>query len=481
MSNSNFSGRTNIFGTTTSSVGSSPSPFSSNETDPAALLIEKIKWIAETYIDKLSNSIEWLGMAANQGQNDASGSFIGSTHTKPDDIDASSLTAWDIPALPDLPSFPALPEDLKVDMEKFRTAADELIAKLQDSWVSKFLPETTDISNYDSLFADILDGSNDAAMHQRLDTMFNTLDSALTTTMGDLKKDMETQIELLRDRIADRIDLLDPQIDAAITAANDDSEIAWTRARDQAAREGARLEAQAIAEWAARGFALPGGVLTAIQAEARQGALDAVTKVAIEEAIKAQERRIDLAKIAIDSYLRSAEYVTRADLEALKAPLEAYLKHAEMEVRGHEKRAEEAVRHLGMRLDFTKFGAEFALRYRTAAVEGMNGLLNAYANVSRNEADFYARIADAKRQAISALVEYHKVGIAHAEISLNIEKANVDKDLKYAETAASFIARSVANHVQAAMATGDIYGRVAQGALGGLNAVASSSTAQTDE
>lgn len=478
---STFTGRTNIFGTTTSSAGSPATPFSTTETDPAAVLIDKIKWIAETHIDKLANSIEWLGMAANQGQNDASGSWIGTVHKNPDSISASDLTAWDAPALPDLPSFPDLPEDLKVDMEKFRTAADDLIAKLETSWVSKFLPETTNISNYDDLFADILDGTDDTAVRNRLDAMFNTLDSALTTTIGDLKSDMTTQIDLLRDRIADRIALMDDQVEAGIAAANDDSEIAWTRARDQAAREGARLEAQAIAEWASRGFALPGGVLTAIQAESRQGTLDAVTKVAIEEAIKAQERRIDMAKIAIDSYLRSAEYVTRADLEALKAPLEAYLKHAEMEVRGHEKRAEEAVRHLGMRLDFTKFGGEFALRYRTAAIEGMNGLLNAYANISRNEADFLVRIADAKRQAVSALVEYHKVGLAHAEISLNVEKANVDKDLKYAETAANFIARSVANHVQAAMATGDIYGRVAQGALGGLNAVASSSTSQTDE
>lgn len=470
---SNFTTRTNIFGNITSSAGAVTPPFSTTETNPAAKLIAKLQWLAETNIEKLVDAVDWLGLAANQGQNNKDNGLIVYQNEKPEALTSENiLSGWTSPAMPSLPAFPTLPSFLDIDINSFKTGADNLVNALQNSWLSHFLPATTDTSRYDVLFNDILNGTDEATAKARLDAIFNEMNNNITSNFLTTINELNLAIATLRTDITTRKTGLPAKVQAALDAAVTNSDIAFARARDQVARESARLEAEAVAEWAARGFAMPSGVLAAQQAAQRQATLDAATKVAAEEAIKAMDRSLEIAKMDIDAWMRMTDFEFRADVEAMRQPVEARLRYAEMQLTADREKAEVAFKHLGLRMDFTKFSGDFALKYRTMAVEGMNGLINAYANLTRNEADYYVRIADAKRQAMMALVEYHKLALSQAKIGMDVSLANTENDLKWTSIAADFIAKSVFHHVTAAVHVADSYGKIAGGALSGLNGVA---------
>lgn len=464
----------NIFGATTSTGPSPDIPYSSSETTAAGKLIDKMKNIADNAINKVIATTDWLGTAADSGQRDDLNGLVRGTLLRPTRLSSSNiLTGWTNPAMPTLPAFPTLPPDLKLDFSTFKTNVDQLVVNLQNSWMAHFLPTTTDTSRYDVLFRDILNGSDDSAAQARLNAIYTDLKAALAATMTSLTNDITTQIATMRSNLNSRKAALQPKIDAAIAAAGSAADIAFTRARDQAAREGLRLESEAIAEWAGRGFSMPGGVLTAQQAVARQATLDAASKIAAEEAIRTQEADIEFAKISIDSWMKAAGFDFQADLEAFKTPSEVRLKYAAMEMDANRELAKTAFDHLGLRLDFTKFSGEFALKYRVSAIEGMNGLINAYASLSRNEMEYYARIAEAQRANLTALVDYYRASLANAELGFRASITNNDNDVKWAQVAANFIGTAVGHHVASAQTTGQMYASIAAQALSGLNAVSS--------
>jgi hypothetical protein len=220
---------------------------------------------------------------------------------------------------------------------------------------------------------------------------------------------------------------------------------------------------------------MPGGVLAAHQAAARQNTLDSASKIAAEEAVRTQQMNVDFAKVAIDSWLRTADFQLRANLEGMKAALEARLRYSALQIEASRTEAEQSMRNLGLRLDFSKFGADFALKYRQSAIEGMNGLIQAYAALNRNEMEYYAAIAQAQRANLEALIGYYRLSLAEAEMGMKVSIENTETKLKWATIAGAFIAQCVGHHVQAASATGSMYAQAAGMSLAGLNGVASTS------
>lgn len=470
-----FTVRSNIFGVTTSGSGASSIPYSSSQTTEAGKLIDKLKNIADNQIQNVAAGVNWLGTVANAGQNGSDrNSLVAYQNVKPDAITSSNVFKdWTPFALPTLPAFPTLPAALDINMGTFKGDVAALVNDLQNSWMAKFLPTTTDTSRYDTLMKDILNGSDDATNTAKLNTIYNELNSAITSMKTTAYSDVVAQVAALKTAVAASSSGLQPKIDSAIATAQDNTaNIVWARARTQAAREAARQEAEATAEFAARGFSLPGGVLLAAQSMARQATLDAASKVAGEEAYRIQIMNVDLAKVAIDSWLRSSDFELRSNLDSMRTILEARMRYSSFELDADRSRAEQAVKNLGLRLDFTKFGAEFALKYRTEAIQGMNGLINAYANLNRSEMEYYSMIANAQRQNLQALIEYYRLSIAQAEIGIKVSSTNVENDIKWAQTAGDFIGRAVANHVQAAQSAANLYAQIAGQALSGLNGIA---------
>lgn len=467
--------RSNIFGLVSNSAGTTGlGTFVTNETDPAAVLIDRIRFTADDNILKMDAAADWLAVAADAGQNGDPKGFVQHQNVKPDHFTSVNdiLAQWTGPSLPSLPGFPTLPKELDVDIENFNANMNALIDKLQTSWVSHFLPGTTDTSRYDSLFTYILNGSDDTTVQNTLSNIYSDLKSALNSTLTGVNSTITKNLATMQANLDKNMALLQPMIDAAYEAALDNTaDVAFARARDQAAREGARLEREAIADWAARGFALPSGVILAAQAEQREATLRASAEVAAQQAIKQQEMNVDIAKSAVESWLKVVQMQIDANLEEAKIPMEYSLRAAAMQMDVSREEAETAFKHLGLRLDFTKFAGDFALKYRVAAIEGMNNLINAYANLTGASHQFYARIADAKQRAIMALVEYYRAGLQYADMGVRVGLANTENDIRWAGVAGQFIGQAVSNYVDAAVKTASIYGGVAQAALSGLNGV----------
>jgi hypothetical protein len=466
--------RSNIFGLNPTSGVASVVPIGTFD-NIVETMIDRIRYIADVNMANVADSTGWLGIAADAGQNGSDKSLVRYDNVKPDavkNINEALAGFTGISSLPALPAFPTLPADLDIDVENFKGNVDALIDKLQNSWVSHFLPSTTDTSRYDSLMTFILNGTDDTSVKTILDGLYTDMQNALTSTVGGLVSSITTQASQLQTTLAAQIAALQPMIDQAFANANDNTaEVAFVRARDQAAREAARLEREAIADWASRGFAMPSGVILAAQAEQRNATLFASAEVAAQQAIKAQEMNLEIAKGAVSAWMQAAELQIRSNIEMARLTTEVTLRQAAMQMDKDRELAKAAFEHLGLRLDFTKFAGDFALKYRIAAIEGMNNLINAYANLTNATENWYAKIADAKRGAILALVEYYRAGLQYADMGVKTMLTNNENDIRWAQVAADFITRAVANHVQAAVATGDVYGRVAAAALNGMNAI----------
>jgi hypothetical protein len=113
--------------------------------------------------------------------------------------------------------------------------------------------------------------------------------------------------------------------DALDTAKDNSTNIAWVRARDAAAREGARQEAEAVSAWGSRGWSMPGGALAGVAAKARQATMHAASEMAAQQAEKQQQMFFDVARAAVESYLRVMDSEMNADLAVLRADIDAYL------------------------------------------------------------------------------------------------------------------------------------------------------------
>jgi hypothetical protein len=470
-----FIKESNIFGAATTLGTSLPVEQPSTDPTSAGQLIDHLKFVADTAISQAGDRADWLALAANAGQNNGPQSLVTREYTMPSPILSSAIVnGWTLPKLPDLLTLPNLPDALKIDAAKLHDSWTVDINALKSSWMATFLPAVTDLSAITAMLTDVLNGSAQASFEARLNTLETNNTAALGATIASTLATLAAAIASSTANLTSNITTQKANIAAAIAAANDPAQnLAWSRQRDQIAREGKRLEDETITSWAARGWTIPPGALVSLLAQRRQATLNANVDAATEQAIKVHQYNVEVAKTTIDSWLRTLELQNHAEIESYRINVESYLKYAGLQLDANRANAELAIKHLGLTLDFTRFSAEEAVKYRLGVIGGMNDLVRAYGALRGNETENLRAIAAAQQQAVAAFVEYYRAAMASADIGLRIEQANTDTALRWASTAAQFIGTAVGHHVQAAAAAADSFSRTAAMALSGLNGVAS--------
>jgi hypothetical protein len=465
----------NIFGDTVISHGSATVE-TNNETTAAGKLIEHLKFIADSFLSQAEDSTNWLALAANQGQNTSPDSFVKKELVKPIALTrASALAGWTVPNLTSAGlTLPSLPENLKVDLNKLRQDSTDDVNRMKDMWIAKFIPDSTDVSQLNDLFNKILNGTQSQAAGQQLDALAAATVAAIEAIKASTQGALNTAIALMKTNLASNFTAAQAQITAANAAAQSNADgIAWARARDRAAREGARLEQEAVSNWASRGFTLPGGALSAIAAKQRQATANAASEMAAQQAEKTQQMFFDLARATIDAWLRQMDAQSQAEIQSFQASTNANLRFAELLLDANKAKAKQAFDHLGLTIDFTKFAGDLAVKYRLGVNDAVNNLVRAYSGLRSNELEYLNAIARAEREAQAALIDYYRAAIASAEVGMRLDLQNNENDIRWATIAAQFIGTAVGHHVQAASSTADVFSRLASSALGGLNGIAS--------
>jgi hypothetical protein len=218
---------------------------------------------------------------------------------------------------------------------------------------------------------------------------------------------------------------------------------------------------------------MPNGAFTATAAMARQATLDVASARgrrpggACAGAISGD--RQDRGNVVASD----GEFQLKAEITGFTAYMDQRLKYAAMDMENNRAKVKQAVEHLGLRIDFTKFAGGHRDQVPHGVADSMNGLINAYANLAGTEMQYLARIAEAQRANLQSLIEYFRTSIAYSEMGMRASITNNENDIRWAQIAAQFIGAAVGHHVQAASTTADAYARVAGMAMSGLNGVAS--------
>lgn len=192
-------------------------------------------------------------------------------------------------------------------------------------------------------------------------------------------------------------------------------ELIWERAKGQTQREAARVEDEAVSQWASRGFSLPGGVVVKQTQMIQQELFFANAALAAQQAIKA----------------------------------------------------------LDLQVDAVKFAAETGTKLRLGLISGLTELISAYSRLPQAASDYASAVANARRSAYGAISEYYRTVLAGSEMTLKAGMANADNALKHLQTVAQYQGQFGANQVHARVAAVDTFAKTASAALSGLNGVAS--------
>jgi hypothetical protein len=468
--------QSNVFGVTTTSSSQANVEPANSETTAAGKLIAHLRFVADSAIDQAANRANWLGIAGNQGQNTDPKSMVKGELLKPNPLTRTgALSSWTLPAIAASPlNLPPVPDNLKVDWQKLSSDTKADIEALRTSWLTKFLPDATDVTALSALFSGVLNGSTQAAAEAKLNGLEDQLLAALSGIIDSTRARLDQQFALVKSNITANSGTAATGVTDALTLAKDNStNIAWARGRDQAAREAARQEAEAVTRWAASGFTLPGGALVAMQAKARQATLNAASDLAAQQAEKQQQMFFDVARANVESFLRLMDARSNADITAYKVVNDSDLRFAELQLNANTAKVKMAFDHLGLTLDFTKFSAELATKYRLGVIEGLNDLIRAYAALKGNETAYLEAISRSQLAAQTAVLDYYRAALGAAELGMKVDLTNNENDLRWATIAAQFIGTSVGHHVSAASAAADVFARTAAMALSGLNGIAS--------
>ncbi len=415
------------------------------------------------YLIEIANGklVSFEAAANNLRVSPITGMVINTQPTKPNAYVAPTIA---------FPVIPAAPANTVIDALAMTTAVADLVNNLNGSWMKTYFPTIGEIGAFDALET-LLQGDIDL---DDLNDIEADLRAALLGAITTMRAQLESAITTSKNNLDANIAGLQPKIDAALDRAGDDAaQIAWARARDQAAREAARQEAEAISDWAARGWTMPSGVLAAQAEISRQATLNASSSMAAEQAIQISKHYLDIAKMSIDNWLKAAELQLQSEITAYKTSEEHRIKATEMEMEGFKERARTALAGLTLQVDLQKFAGDTEARYRLGINNALNGLMNAYADMSRTGLDSKAKIAESQRSVIGAMADYWRAAIQSAEVTERGKLQSIDQEMKWSQEAANIIVRSATNFVQAATASADVYARVAAMALGGLNGVAS--------
>jgi hypothetical protein len=468
--------QSNVFGqTTTTSATNFPEP-SNNETTAAGKLIAHLKWIADKEILNAENKAAWLGIAANQGQNNNPNGMVQGTLLKPTALARSSaLTGWTLPSLgASTLTLPPIPDNLKVDLAKLASDAEADLDRLRDSWMAQFLPDITDLAPLDDLLENVLDGTQSDSVTVKLQGLTDEAKARIRTLTDATVARVDVLVAAVRTNLAANYATASSGVSAAITRATDNTaNVAWARARDQVAREAARLEDEAAESFASRGFSIPPGAMALQLEKGRQATQSAASEAAAVQAEKSQQQYLDIAGREIDAHLRRMESQTSAEINEYQAVATTKLRAAELMLDAEKFLVRQAIEQLGLTLDFTKSAADIAARYRMGIIGAMNDLIRAYAGLRGTEMEYLNAISRAQVAAQDAVLDYYRAAMANAEIGMRVDVTNNENDLKWTQLCAQFIAASVGHHVHAATAAADVFARTAGMALSGLNGIAS--------
>jgi len=427
----------------------------------ADVLIDKLVAIATANITRATTA----ALGAQNATNDTISRMPPST----DDVHAIT----DKP-LPSLPAFPVMPEFLNVDYAKTSGLVTADVDKLQKMWIAQYMPDLLSVTSMTSLYENMFNGSTASSSDAKLTALELATTSALATVKAMAMIELNNAVALWDANLTANFATANANIAVGLAIAQDGTQnVAWVVARDQVVREASRNERETISKWAARGFSLPGGVVTKQIARSQQATLDAASQIAAEQAVKTQQLFFDSAKISVDAYMRLMDAQTAGEQAKFAAISAARLRYSELETDVNKYNAKLAFDNLGLRLDFDKFSAGLGVQYQTGFANAMNGLVSAYAGLVHSEMSYQESIARAKVEALRALVDYYRVGIQNSEITLRGDTSSMEKNQHYIDTAANFISQSILHDVQAKSASADAFSRIAGLSLSGLNGVAS--------
>lgn len=212
-------------------------------------------------------------------------------------------------------------------------------------------------------------------------------------------------------------DGFDPLMDLVLNGAivsDAMQEIMWERAKAQTARDAARFEDEAVAQWASRGFSLPGGVINK----------------------QIQRKNQDL-------------FFANADLAA-----------------------QQTIKALELQVDAAKFAADVGTKLRLGLIDGLTRLVSVYAQLPVAAANYAAAVAEAKRAAYTAIGEYYRAVIAASDITLKPSIVNAELMQRYVGDLVQVSGTAMGHQVHAAAAGTNALAQVASASLNGLNGVA---------
>lgn len=212
-------------------------------------------------------------------------------------------------------------------------------------------------------------------------------------------------------------DGFDPLMDLVLNGAivsDAMQEIMWERAKAQTARDAARFEDEAVAQWASRGFSLPGGVINK----------------------QIQRKNQDL-------------FFANADLAA-----------------------QQTIKALELQVDAAKFAADVGTKLRLGLIDGLTRLVSVYAQLPVAAANYAAAVAEAKRAAYTAIGEYYRAVIAASDITLKPSIVNAELMQRHVGDLVQVSGTAMGHQVHAAAAGTNALAQVASASLNGLNGVA---------
>lgn len=210
-------------------------------------------------------------------------------------------------------------------------------------------------------------------------------------------------------------DPLMQQILAGTIVTSAMQEILWERAKQQGMRDAARVQDEAVVQWASRGFSLPGGAINTTINRSNQ-----------------------------DLFFANADFA-----------------------------AQQAIKALDIQVDAIKFAAEIGTKLQLGLINGLTELVSAYARLPAAAAEYASSVANARRAAYGAVSEYYHTYIEGLGLSMRADEANADLHQRYLATAASFMGSTMSAHVSAVTSAVDSYARTAASTIGGLNNVSS--------
>lgn len=476
--------KTNIFGQTSATSATAVSiPTLSNDPDVGEVMVY-LKALAEQNLAYMQSSADWMGIAANQGQNGVGiRSLVNHNITHPDPSNPTTLSQasgrWkpSTTYLPEIPTLPAVPDSLKVNLSQIQTDFKADLAALQTSWIADWLPASpTEVDALNSMLTKVLDGTYYTSSVAKLDALETELKNALTAATTSLKNAMDTSITDLKANLSSRLSTLDTKSATALALATDNTQnIAWARARDQAAAEAARAESEVATLWAARGFAIPPGALTYQALAGAQKTASLALVAAGDQAVRAQQLYFDVAQKNLDAWITSTSLYVQTDLDSYKSQYAQRIAVAQLETEQNRAKVKQAFDHIGLSLDFSKFAGDTAMRYRLGVNQAVAQLVSAYAQFFRDEIEYSVQTAAAQRAYYASLMDYYRAAIQAADFMVKGEFSDKELVAKYAQIAANFITQSVGNHVQSANAAGNMYANVAGMAVNNMIGIVSKS------